>query len=279
MLRCLVYADPMSLVEFSNPESSSIIREISRVFNGRVIIELANSQSVRDNTAFAGRPDIFVLPGIFGQTSLYPEHIGEYGNANIRRFIEEGGSFFGVCAGAYYAASHIVYEPKWGARKERNSGTLALFNGVARGPINGVGRNTHDRPATLHDEISHVDPVSITITDGPMDGVSFEVAYGLGPAFYPATEDISRTRVIARYSHIEGNPPAIIDVAIGRGHALLSGVLPQFGQEDNPAHYRSTLTPPLSRLLHSLYRHRKTRHQFWGQLMQCIDSHQQALKL
>lgn len=272
-LRCLVYADPMSLVEFSKPEGSSLIREISRSFGEGVRIDLAKSEDVRSGSAFQDGPDIFVLPGIFGQTSLYPDHIGPDGNAQILAFIERGGTFLGVCAGAYYAAQHIVYDPAWGPRKERHEGTLGIFNGMALGPIRGRGRTTHDTPETFHEEISHVDPLPITIEDGPMKGQTFEVAYGLGPAFHCAADAKQKIGVIARYADADENPPAIIDIPIGRGHAILSGVLPQFGYEEDPANYSRALAPNLNRLLASLYRHRHDRTRFWDYLMTRVADH------
>ena len=273
-LHCLVYGDPLSLVEFSNPESSAIIREIAGSFGNNISISLTNGPDVRSGAAFESKPDIFVLPGIIGQTSLYPDHIGPEGNAHIRKFIAEGGTFFGVCAGAYYAASHIIYEPAWGPHKQRTSGTLGLFNGVARGPVQGFGRTTNDAPTTFFEEITHVDPLPIRIEDGPMEGTVFEVAYGLGPAFESAAA--ADTRVIARYAGLNNNLPAIIEVPHGRGHAILSGVLPQFGHEEDPARYRATLTPHLARLLSSLYAHRHTRRAFWDSLMCRIAHHHKA---
>jgi len=44
------------------------------------------------------------MPG--GESWVYLEDLGEEGAANIREFVRLGGSYLGICAGAFYATSH-----------------------------------------------------------------------------------------------------------------------------------------------------------------------------
>lgn len=269
-LRIAVYADQKSRVEFSHPDNSSIIRELRRVFGAQMHLMLVNADAVRSGSLFLLKPDVFILPGIIGEKSLYHDHIGVEGNMYIRRFVESGGLFMGFCAGAYYASSRILYQPDWDAPRERVLNNLSLFNGIASGPVKNKGRKTFETPVDDAEEIYHIDPVSVTICDGAMAGESFEMAYGLGPMFVNAGDDV---KVLARYAHVEGQPAAIIDMQIGAGHAILSGVLPQFGHESDPAEFANGISKPLARLLTALYQHRDSRRAFWDGLMQRAASH------
>jgi len=75
-----------------------------------------------------------VMPG--GADLPYCADLNGRGNELIRSFVEEqGGSFLGFCAGAYYASSRVEFEV--GSRKLRVEGDreLALFPGVALGAV------------------------------------------------------------------------------------------------------------------------------------------------
>ncbi len=51
--------------------------------------------------------DVVVVPG--GQASLQAHELGVDGANAVRRFVEEGGGYFGVCAGAYLASTNEFY--------------------------------------------------------------------------------------------------------------------------------------------------------------------------
>ncbi|HEY8191543.1 MAG TPA: BPL-N domain-containing protein, partial [Alphaproteobacteria bacterium] len=81
-----------------------------------------DAAALRSGTAIDDRTLAFVLPGIVGENSLYHAHIGAEGNDAIRRYVQEGGVFMGLCAGAYYAAQSIEYAPEWAPPRGRNEG-------------------------------------------------------------------------------------------------------------------------------------------------------------
>lgn len=56
----------------------------------------------------SGRFDVIVFSG--GSGSAQSRAIGEAGRANVRKFIEQGGGYVGVCAGAYLACAGF----EWG---------------------------------------------------------------------------------------------------------------------------------------------------------------------
>ena len=74
---------------------------------------------------------LFILPG--GKAGDYEAHLGKK-VGKLRAFVEQGGCFFSVCGGSYFATKYTIYQinPKEVIRKER---PLALFDGVAEGPL------------------------------------------------------------------------------------------------------------------------------------------------
>ena len=52
--------------------------------------------------------DLFVMPG--GADKPYAKKLNGQGNKNIRRYVEQGGTYLGICAGAYYGCSSIEFQ-------------------------------------------------------------------------------------------------------------------------------------------------------------------------
>ena len=56
-----------------------------------------------------GKPDHILFPG--GSGSAFSKRLGQNKRDEIVHWISEGGSYIGVCAGAYLAASHLCITP------------------------------------------------------------------------------------------------------------------------------------------------------------------------
>ena len=80
---------------------------------------------------FAGA-SLFFMPG--GADRYYARDLQGSGNRNIRRFVQEGGAYLGICAGVYYGASSIEFD-KGGSLEVTGDRELAFFSGCARGPV------------------------------------------------------------------------------------------------------------------------------------------------
>ncbi|KAL4440577.1 hypothetical protein ABPG75_003578 [Micractinium tetrahymenae] len=75
---------------------------------------------------------LLVMPG--GADLPYCKHLNGRGNQLIREYVESGGSYLGLCAGAYYACARVEFEP--GSRLEVvEDRELAFFPGTAAGSI------------------------------------------------------------------------------------------------------------------------------------------------
>lgn len=78
------------------------------------------------------RTALLVMPG--GADLPYCKHLNGTGNAHIRDFVATGGSYLGICAGAYYACARIEFEPG-GTMEVVGDRELRFFPGAARGAV------------------------------------------------------------------------------------------------------------------------------------------------
>lgn len=175
---------------------------------------LANAEAIVDGRVL-GLADIFVMPG--GADLPYCEKLNGAGNDNIRAYVEEGGTYLGICAGAYYACRRIEFHK---GREDEICGNreLAFTKAVARGSLPAL--------APYYDlTLSTAAIASISLADGGQ----VSAFYHGGPAFIGAG---SRDEIIARYSDVEGSPIAILKTSVGDGQAILCGIHPEVSAED-----------------------------------------------
>ena len=253
----VLYADPASRASVAG-----LAAEFTRALGplaGIIDIVDTDAAALRNGTAIDDRTLAFVLPGIVGEDSLYHAHLGAEGNEALRRYVQDGGVFMGLCAGAYYAATTIEYVPEWAPPRGRNSGILALFNGVARGPVPGTGI-AGDTPGAYNG--CTLAPVVLL-----EDGERAALPYSCGPAFYTPGEN---AEVLARYD-VPGQPVAAFSEASGKGRIILSGVLPQYGVPDC---WRMPVNPkPLDHLLEKIKPHEAARRCLWDRMVEIVTRH------
>jgi glutamine amidotransferase-like uncharacterized protein len=171
---------------------------------------LVSAAQVVDSSAFKDA-DLFVMPG--GADLPYCKKLNGAGNKNIRAFVENGGTYLGICAGAYYACRDIEYHK---GREDEICETreLALIKATAIGSLPDFAPHYDDRLRT-------VAAVKLLADD--------EVcAYYHGGCLFNLHED---TIIHARYP-IEGTPPAVVENKIGNGRAILSGVHLEIAAQD-----------------------------------------------
>jgi len=174
--------------------------------------------------------DLLLFPG--GRDIHYCEQLDGEGTRRIREYVEGGGFYFGICAGAYFGCSHIEFEPGHpieviGARE------LSFFPGCGHGPALGLGTFRYGAPEGAD---------LAKIKWGEHEAMLY---YNGGCAFYP-DEGASGYEVVANYSEVEGEPAAIVDCQVGKGRALLSGVHIEYRAEQlDPHPHTQTLVPRL----------------------------------
>lgn len=152
---------------------------------------------------FSQKSEVLIMPG--GTDIHYCSLLNGQGNKNIQQFVEDGGMYVGICAGAYYACSAIYFSRNSYAISERRE--LSFFPGQAIGSLpkltNGYYSSDCSRPKA--------------VVDIMMNNSLYQAYYHGGCYFV----GLQNQEVIAKYST---GAPAIISDNIGNGKYLLSGV-------------------------------------------------------
>ena len=173
----------------------------------------ANADAVTDGRVL-GMADIFVMPG--GADLPYCAKLNGAGNENIRAYVEEGGTYLGICAGAYYACKSIEWDK---GRSDEIVGKreLAFVNATAVGSIPEIAPPYDD---TLQ-------------TAAVIDLEGNSVYYHGGPYFRLNNKQVE---VLARYQRLPFDAPAIVRSHVGEGLVILSGVHFEIGPEQLAQH-------------------------------------------
>jgi len=146
------------------------------------------------------KADALIMPG--GADLYYCEKLNGAGNAAIRAFVEAGGGYLGICAGAYYGCSAL----DWDNNAIGGGRELGFVDAVATGPILQFIQNGDIKQ-------SWYGAPSISWGDR-----RFKTLYAAGPVFENPQGDID---VLAQYDDL-GGAPAVIGRRVGRGYAVLS---------------------------------------------------------
>lgn len=152
---------------------------------------------------------LLVVPG--GADRYYVSSLGLSGTKKIRRFVENGGGYLGICAGSYFAGSFCEFA-KGTPLEICEERSLSLFNGTVRGPTlapYSYEDQSGARAATLMCE-KIPNTTAYYNGGGTFIGASSEavMAYYEGTAKHPAiiSSTFGRGRVVLSGVHIEYNP-------------------------------------------------------------------------
>ena len=154
---------------------------------------------------------ILAFPG--GADRPYAARLNGAGNASITRYVRSGGTFLGVCAGAYYACARIAFEA--GTAGEISADReLALFAGTARGSLHALAE-----PYSL----AHLHCAAIArLVVAGSDERACALYWG-GPEFVPDAG--AQFTPLLEYEFPDGaRGIAALRTSVGRGNVVLAGV-------------------------------------------------------
>ena len=214
-------------------------------------LRLTGPESLSNDPGCLDDAVAFFMPG--GADLPYCSALDGSGNAAIRRFVEAGGTYFGICAGAYYACRRIAFHE---GRADEITGPreLAFFPGTAEGSLPELGSfyDATRRSASIVDLVG-------------LNGTAFASYYNGGPRFV-ADENEQDFQVLAQYGDNGGQAPGIVSLQVGEGRAILSGVHIEVSAAalDAGLRYERAERPDL---LASLRRHEPPRRAFWRSLL------------
>lgn len=152
---------------------------------------------------------LVVFPG--GRDVYYHAALDGKGTDKIRTFVAEGGTYLGICAGAYFAATSIEFE-KGGSLEVCDKRSLMLYPGTAEGPAYGKNKYRYDGLQGI--EAAHI---------AWKEKSRFHSYFNGGCRFLNAN-NYPNVKILGSYLELEGDPAAVVLCHVGKGLAILSGV-------------------------------------------------------
>ncbi len=189
-----------------------LVRILGNYFGPKgVMVKRTTADDIVKNNALNEQVLALFIPG--GAATPYMNKLRVLGNEKIRNYVENGGIYFGICAGAYYASRKVSFEQDVPDLAIEQSCGLDLIDAHAVGTLkNDFGLDPYYRPT--------VGNAAVTTIRWLEDGEEHGVFYHGGPKF----EQVKGAEVLAVYAEAEGNPPAIVARQYGKGMAIVSGV-------------------------------------------------------
>ena len=151
---------------------------------------------------------ILVMPG--GRDKPYQEYLSGEGIACIKTFVSLGGSYLGICAGAYFASGRVLFEPGTDMEVDEER-ELGFFPGTAYGTLFSKAFEYNGEGGASAANLGVFGPGQL------------QLYYNGGCAFRGA-ENFENVEILARYEEVEGRPAAVIKTEFGHGTVVLSGV-------------------------------------------------------
>lgn len=152
----------------------------------------------------------FFIPG--GAGTPYRRKLEVQGNEKIREYVKNGGIYYGICAGAYYACRRTIFEKDIPELRIISECGLNLVEGQAIG--------------TLYKELNILPYAKNAASSAVVnlrwnDDEKYVSHYHGGPYF--ELDDETENEILARYDFAD-NKPAIISRSYGKGKVILSGI-------------------------------------------------------
>jgi len=181
--------------------------------------------------------------GWAGGYNTYVDHLGFQ---NLRSFVSNGGSYFGICAGAYFASSVVIWKTDFQTLPAIYNYPADLFNGIGKGPVLDIipwnGPTGCDSVIT---EGAAMTVVNIDTSVVPGIPSQLDILYYGGPTFiaWPVVQQDDEYSVIATYSlpgTILDGTSAMILFPYGSGKVFLSGPHPEVSFSNCTLYYDQT---------------------------------------
>ncbi len=163
---------------------------------------------------------LLVMPG--GGDRPYHAKLSGVGNAKIKHYVDNGGKYLGICAGAYYSADRIAFALGDENLEVTGERELKFFPGLVSGPtysgFDHTNTNNHNGTRAAKLIWQHDQPFA--------QNTIVTVFYNGGGSFVDA-EKYPNVQILARYMpEVLGDnaqPAAIIECTVGKGLVILSG--------------------------------------------------------
>lgn len=182
------------------------------------------------------KPQLLIIPG--GESWVYLDDLKESGADAIKTFVAQGGSYLGICAGAFYATSHR----KGGAATGPYG--IGLLEGTA------VDDTALNYPGYIEGVMNFHWELGNPFTQGLGSQIKM-LLYG-GPSFEYSAEESQRkqVQVVQRFAHSQ--KISMIHFKYGRGQVFLAAPHFEIKKEVGEEPKHDLAWPFLQRVLDSL---------------------------
>lgn len=157
------------------------------------------------------------MPG--GESRAFKSKLFGEGDYKIHEFVENGGAYYGFCAGGYYACKQVDFIGSgMGFSDINKTHYTAFFNGVAKGSIPEL-TDGHHYDSTFNS--------SSVVKLRYQENNEADIYYNGGCCFRGDFNN-SSYKVLAVYDKLkEGENVAAVRCEVGKGYAVLAGVHPE----------------------------------------------------
>jgi biotin--protein ligase len=184
--------------------------------------DLLSAEDILNGRLTAAAYSTLIMPG--GQSWEYLRLLGKQGGATIKKFVEDGGGYFGICAGGFYATSRREgpYPTKEGQKPRAETAVydygIGLIEGVAVDGANISQLKSEFRNGMRPIEMLDRTPDGRDAVAGRIHALMLE---GSGWRIEDSVMQKQKVEVLARFpqSHL----PAVIAFEAGKGRVVLSG--------------------------------------------------------
>lgn len=180
---------------------------------GKKSVYFVNANEIL-NGALTGDVDLLVMPG--GASRYKSAKLNGFANGVIKKYVEQGGRYLGICGGAYLACT-VTEWAKGQSHEIITENELNFFPGAAIGPVEAFGRGDNYNQTDAH-------LVSLEYAGKLIDSL-----YMGGCAFQPAATN--GFEVLATFAELPGKPAAIVTGQYCLGQWLLCSTHPEYDNE------------------------------------------------
>jgi glutamine amidotransferase-like uncharacterized protein len=205
------------------------IHTMNQLFSNCYSVNTLNAEQVIEQS-WQEDAVLFVMPG--GADLPYVRKLNGEGNSIIKNYVENGGKYLGICAGAYYGSNYVEFD-KFGSMQVLGDRELSFFPDKAIGPVLAkFDYYSHSgvRAASVNTEFNEIDNVKL---------------YYNGGGYFNNAQSYSNIKIVGTYE--VNNLAAIIAIEQQKGKVILSGVHFEVDPNmlDSPNKYLDQIAPEL----------------------------------
>lgn len=205
--KILIYCD------YGTNEIGSLKRSLAEYFAPLGIqIQTTDAKGIVNENSLTDDVLAFFMPG--GRATPYIEKLKTQGNEKIINYVQNGGIYFGICAGAYYASRQVLFETDV---KELCIIQECGLNLIDADAIGTLYKELNISPYTM--DFNSITPVEVRWL---ADNKTHVASYHGGPYFKMSPK--SQLQVLAEYELDNIRLPAVVMQSHGKGLAIASGL-------------------------------------------------------